>query len=109
MTRSLCLNHQCAGMVTRIECVIRPLASGNGMWTLLFAAGMEGDQPSMVRAQGPFPGPFAAESVLESIAQSLGDQGYQRSDATLTWHLHLQSQLRNMRGKSTQSSFMHQL
>ncbi len=34
-----------------------PSAPGGdtGMWTLLFAAGMAGEQPSAIKAQGPFP------------------------------------------------------
>ena len=44
--RNLSLTRQCLGLVTRIECSIRPLAGDNGMWTLLFAAGMAGEQPS---------------------------------------------------------------
>ena len=33
MSRSLCLTRQCLGLMTRIECVIRPLSGDNGMWT----------------------------------------------------------------------------
>ncbi len=54
--RNLSLTRQCLGLVTRIECSIRPLAGDNGMWTLLFAAGMAGEQPSAIKAQGPFHG-----------------------------------------------------
>ena len=48
--RNLSLTRQCLGLVTRIECSIRPLAGDNGMWTLLFAAGMAGEQPSAIKA-----------------------------------------------------------
>lgn len=67
MSRNLCLTRQCLGLVTRIECSIRPLAGDTGMWTLLFAAGMAGEQPSAIKAQGPFHGPFVAESILNTI------------------------------------------
>lgn len=103
MPRSLCLNRQCLGLVTRIECLIRPLAGDNGMWTLLFAAGMYGEQPSAMKAQGPFPGPFAAESVLEAIVSSLGSQGYEHSETPLTWRLHMQGELRRMNGARVSS------
>ncbi len=56
MSRTLCLTRQCLGLVTRIECVILPLAGDNGLWTLICAAGISGTQPSAIRAQGPFHG-----------------------------------------------------
>ncbi|KTC43460.1 hypothetical protein AO262_33320, partial [Pseudomonas fluorescens ABAC62] len=71
MPRNLSLTRQCFGLVTRIECSIRPLAGDSGMWTLLFAAGMSGEQPSTIKSQGPFPGPFAAHTLLKSIVDSL--------------------------------------
>lgn len=77
MSRNLCLTRQCLGLVTRIECAIRPLAGDTGMWTLLFAAGMAGEQPSAIKAQGPFHGPFAAESILDTIVESLTLHGYE--------------------------------
>ena len=40
MSRSLCLTRHCLGMITRIECEVRPLAGEQGLWTLLCAAGM---------------------------------------------------------------------
>ncbi len=40
MVRDLCLIRHCLGIVTRIECEVRPLADGRGLWTLLCAAGM---------------------------------------------------------------------
>ena len=98
MPRSLCLTRQCLGLVTRIECSIRPLAGDTGMWTLLFAAGMAGEQPSAIKSQGPFPGPFAAESILESIVQSLTLHGYELADDPQIWCLHLQAQLRQING-----------
>jgi len=96
MSRSLCLTRQCLGLVTRIECVVRPLSGDNGMWTLLFAAGMSGEQPSALKAQGPFHGPVAAESVLDAIAESLVLHGYQTAEEIPIWSLHLQGELRRI-------------
>ncbi|UTH32865.1 hypothetical protein [Ectopseudomonas hydrolytica] len=99
MPRSLCLTRQCLGLVTRIECMIRPLAGDNGRWTLLCAAGMSGAQPSAIRAQGPFYGPHAAEGVLAAIAESLLQQGYAECCEPPIWHLHLQAELRRVNGE----------
>ncbi|ERI52500.1 hypothetical protein EA796_04175 [Pseudomonas sp. AOB-7] len=99
MPRSLCLTRQCLGLVTRIECVIRPLAGENGLWTLLCAAGMSGAQPSAIKAQGPFYGPFVAEGVLASIAESLAQQGYAECFEPPIWRLHLQAELRRLNGE----------
>jgi len=96
MPRNLCLTRQCLGLVTRIECCIRPIAGDNGMWTLLFAAGMAGEQPSAIKAQGPFHGPVVAESILESIVESLTLHGYQLAEDPQIWCLHLQAQLREI-------------
>ncbi|TDV65811.1 hypothetical protein [Pseudomonas sp. LP_7_YM] len=96
MPRSLCLTRQCLGLLTRIECVVRPLSGDNGMWTLLFAAGMSGEQPSALKAQGPFQGPVAAESVLDAIAESLVLHGYQAAEEIPIWSLHLQGELRRI-------------
>ena len=71
MSQTLCLNRQCLGLVTRIECIIRPLSGGNGLWTLLCAAGIDAGQPTAIKAQGPFHGPREAESVLKAIAENL--------------------------------------
>ncbi|SDB61275.1 hypothetical protein SAMN03159382_04941 [Pseudomonas sp. NFACC23-1] len=98
MSRNLCLTRQCLGLVTRIECAIRPLAGDTGMWTLLFAAGMAGEQPSAIKAQGPFPGPTAAESILDTIVQSLTLHGYELADDPQIWSLHMQAQLREING-----------
>ena len=98
MPRNLCLTRQCLGLVTRIECSIRPLAGETGMWTLLFAAGMAGEQPSAIKAQGPFHGPFVAESILETIVESLTSHGYELADDPQIWCLHLQAQLREING-----------
>ena len=98
MSRNLCLTRQCLGLVTRIECAIKPLAGDNGMWTLLFAAGMAGEQPSAIKAQGPFHGPIAAESILDTIVESLTMHGYQLADDPQIWSLHLQAQLRQING-----------
>ncbi|MEB2871832.1 PA4575 family protein [Pseudomonas rhizosphaerae] len=99
MARSLSLNRQCLGLMTRIECSVRPLAGDNGLWTLLFAAGMAGEQPSALKAQGPFHGPLAAETVLDAIVESLTLHGYNLSDDPQTWALHLQRQLRAINGQ----------
>lgn len=100
MSRSLCLTRQCLGLMTRIECVIRPLSGDNGMWTLLFAAGMTGEQPSAIKTQGPFPGPTAAESVMMAIVETLTSSGYQPADDIPIWSLHLQSELRRLNGNA---------
>jgi hypothetical protein len=99
MTRSLCLTRQCLGLITRIECAIRPLSGDNGMWTLLFAAGMAGEQPSAIKTQGPFDGEPAAESVLCAIAESLSMHGYQQAPDVPIWSLHLQGELRRLNGE----------
>ncbi|OCR21909.1 hypothetical protein AFK24_27025 [Pseudomonas syringae] len=101
MLRSLCLTRQCLGLMTRIECAIRPLSGDNGMWTLLFAAGMSGSQPSAIKVQGPFHGSLAAESVMIAIAESLALQGYQVSDDIPIWSVHLQGELRRLNGDAT--------
>ncbi|WP_095109443.1 hypothetical protein [Pseudomonas sp. Irchel 3E20] len=98
MPRNLCLTRQCLGLVTRIECSIRPLAGETGMWTLLFAAGMAGEQPTAIKAQGPFHGPFVAESILKTIVESLTSHGYELADDPQIWCLHLQAQLREING-----------
>ena len=98
MSRNLCLTRQCFGLVTRIECSVRPLAGNTGMWTLLFAAGLAGEQPTTIKAQGPFPGPFAAESTLDSIVESLTLHGYQVANDPQIWCLHVQAQLREING-----------
>ena len=98
MPRSLCLTRQCLGLVTRIECVVLPLAGENGRWTLICAAGMSGAQPSVVKAQGPFHGPLVAEGVLTGIAESLCGQGYCTCDELPIWRLHIQAELRRLNG-----------
>lgn len=98
MSRNLCLTRQCFGLVTRIECSVRPLAGNTGMWTLLFAAGLAGEQPTTIKAQGPFPGPFAAESTLDSIVESLTLHGYHVANDPQIWCLHVQAQLREING-----------
>ncbi|MCQ4295603.1 hypothetical protein NAU58_08445 [Pseudomonas stutzeri] len=96
MPHNLCLNRQCLGLVTRIECVIRPLAGGNGLWTLLCAAGLADGQPTAIKVQGPFRGPAMAESVLAAIADNLMGQGYCESDDPSIWQLHMQAELRRV-------------
>ncbi|WP_263140438.1 hypothetical protein [Pseudomonas sp. RIT-PI-AD] len=96
MPRNLSLTRQCLGLVTRIECVIRPLAGERGLWTLIFAAGMAGEQPSVIKAQGPFHGPFVAESILASIVECLTELGYAEARDLPIWRLHLLAELRRL-------------
>ncbi|MEE4912323.1 hypothetical protein V2K30_25005 [Pseudomonas alliivorans] len=100
MSRSLCLNRECLGLVTRIECVIRPMPGEDGLWMLLFAAGMSGEQPSALRSQGPFNSLAAAESVLSSIAENLLLGGYHTADVPI-WTLHMQAELRRINSDSS--------
>ena len=104
MSRNLCLTRRCLGLVTRIECSVRPLAGGTGMWTLLFAAGLAGEQPTTIKSQGPFPGPSAAETILESIVESLTLHGYELADDQQIWCLHVQAQLRQINGARCHAS-----
>jgi hypothetical protein len=109
MARSLSLNRQCLGLMTRIECTVRPLGGDNGLWTLLFAAGMAGEQPSALKAQGPFHGPLAAEAVLEAIVDSLTLHGYSLVDGPQIWAVHLQRQLRTLNGQGCTRAIRYQL
>ena len=109
MPRNLCLIRPCLGLTTRIECVIRPLAGENGLWTLLCAAGMSGAQPTAIKAQGPFRGPFVAEGVLEAISDCLAQQGYVEADDPPIWRLHLQAELRRLNGESPRRVDSYQL
>lgn len=94
MSRHFCLTRRSPGIVTRIECAIRPLAGGQGLWTLLCAAGLNAAQPSAVKAQGPFHGPAEAEGVLAEIVDNLHAQGYRTVAEPPIWCLHLQAELR---------------
>jgi len=96
MSQTLCLNRQCLGLVTRIECIIRPLNGGQGLWTLLCAAGIDAGQPTAIKAQGPFHGPREAETVLQAIASNLRGQGYCESDSPSIWQLHMHAELRKI-------------
>ena len=96
MARSLNLIRECLGLVTRIECIVRPVEGNAGLWTLLFAAGMQGEQPSAVKAQGPFHGPVAAEAVLTAIVDSLTLHGYHVVEDPQSWSIHLHGQLRKI-------------
>ncbi|MBU1330253.1 MAG: hypothetical protein KJ884_00445 [Gammaproteobacteria bacterium] len=109
MPRALYLTRQCLGLVTRIECLVAPLASGNGLWTLVCAAGMAGAQPSALQAQGPFHGSGEAEEVLQAIAESLAQQGYEPSDEIPIWRLHIQSELRRLNGTRSRACGADQL
>ncbi len=99
MARDLCLIRHCLGIVTRIECEVRPLADGRGLWTLLCAAGMNAAQPSAIKAQGPFHGALQAEGVLAAIATNLIDQGYRVCPDPAIWRLHLQAELRRQQAE----------
>ncbi len=101
MSQSLCLSRQCLGLQTRIECVIRPLAGGRGLWTLLCAAGLAGAQPTAVRVQGPFYGSRKAEAVLEAIGRNLKEQGYVEAEEPYIWALHMQAELRKVNADQT--------
>ncbi|WP_405119030.1 hypothetical protein [Pseudomonas leptonychotis] len=96
MPRSLNLTRHCLGLDTRIECVVLPLAGNAGLWTLICAAGMSGAQPSTIKAQGPFRGPCAAQSILADIAESLHGMGYELSTDVPIWRLHIQAELRRL-------------
>ncbi len=96
MPQSICLTRQCLGLVTRIECSIRPLSGGNGLWTLLCAAGLANSQPTAIKVQGPFHGLRMAESVLAAIANNLTEQGYSQAQEPFIWQLHMQAELRKV-------------
>lgn len=89
MQRSLCLTRECMGLMTRIECVIRPLPHDGGQWMVLFAAGMAEEQPSAIKSQGPFNGLPAAQAVLTSIIESLSLHGYQCADDVPICKVHI--------------------
>ncbi|WP_440830706.1 hypothetical protein ACTABV_01040 [Pseudomonas fragariae (ex Marin et al. 2024)] len=96
MPRSLCLTRECMGLMTRIECVIRPLPHDNGQWMVFFAAGMAEEQPSAIKSPGPFKGLPAAQTVLTSVIESLSLHGYQCADEVPIWTLHIQAELRRI-------------
>jgi hypothetical protein len=100
MLPSLCLTRQYLGVVTRIECAVRPLAGDQGLWTVLCVAGMDAVQPSLINAQGPFCGPCAAQEILAGIADSLQAQGYQLVGDVPIWRLHMQAKMRRLNGLS---------
>ena len=104
MSRNLCLTRQCLGLETRIECSIRPLAGNTGLWALLCAAGLSGEQPTTIKSQGPFRGPFVAETILQSIVESLTLHGYRLADTPQIWCLHVQAQLRQINGERRPAS-----
>jgi hypothetical protein len=85
-------------MVTRIECIIRPMAGDQGLWTLICSAGLSGKQPTITKSQGPFRGSRMAQSVLDAIASNLSGQGYVATEAPLTWRLQMQAELRKVNG-----------
>lgn len=59
---------------------------------------MTGEQPSTIKSQGPFPGPFVAENMLESIVDSLTQHGYEKAGDPQIWCLHMQAHLRQLNG-----------
>jgi hypothetical protein len=103
MLPSLCLIRQYLGVVTRIECAVRPLAGDQGLWTVLCVAGMHAEQPSMINAQGPFCGPFVAQEILAEIAAALLRQGYQLAGDVPIWSLHMQAKMRRLNGHCSAS------
>lgn len=96
MSRSLHLTRHCLGLDTRIECVVLPLAGDHGLWALICAAGMSGAQPSTVKAQGPFHGAYAAQIVLDDIAENLLAMGYGPCAEVPVWRVHIQAELRRL-------------
>jgi hypothetical protein len=108
MLPSLCLTRRCLGVVTRIECTVRPLAGDQGLWTVLCVAGMDAKQPSLINAQGPFCGPCAAQQILAGIAVSLQAQGYQLALDMPIWSLHMQAKMRRLNGGSGSSKGVFQ-
>ncbi|WP_188986070.1 PA4575 family protein [Pseudomonas matsuisoli] len=98
MSSSLCLTRQCIGMETRIECIVRPMAGDQGLWTLICSAGVSGKLPTVTRSQGPFRGSRMAQSVLDAIATNLCEQGYVCSEEPLTWRVPMQAELRRVNG-----------
>ncbi|MCL7461932.1 hypothetical protein [Pseudomonas sp. NW5] len=89
-----CLRRQFPGITTRVELSVCPLAGARGLHMLFCAVGMDGLQPSIVRAQGPFHGHAAAEAHLQALLASLAEQGYQPLEALPIWALHLQAERR---------------
>jgi len=96
MSQRLCLTRQCLGINTRIELAVHPLA-GDGLWSLICAAGLDGNQPSEVKAQGPLRGGREAGQVLDTVVQNLMQMGYNLSEETPIWALHVQGELRRQR------------
>jgi len=94
MPRHLCLTRHSPGVVTRIECMLHPLAGGQGLWMLFCAAGLSAAQPSAIKAQGPFHGAAEAEAVLDEIVENLESQGYRAVAEPAIWCLHLRAELR---------------
>nr|WP_312508551.1 hypothetical protein [Pseudomonas luteola] len=108
MPRSITLIRPCLGLVTRIECEVKPLAHQPGMWTLLCAAGLTGQHPTAIKAQGPFHGPVVAEAVMAAIAENLQEQGYVPASDPQIWRLHIQGELRRMSGERAQPVMRYQ-
>lgn len=100
MLPSLCLTRQYLGVVTRIECAVRPLLGGQGRWVVLCVAGMDARQPSVINAQGPFCGPCAAQEILGGIAARLLALGYRQVVDVPIWQLHMQAKMRQLNGSS---------
>lgn len=99
MSPALCLTRHCLGVDVRIECAVLPLAGDRGLWTLIWAAGLAAEQPSAIKAQGPFHGPLEAQRVLDEVAEQLAAQGYGADDDPPIWYLHARAELRRLNGQ----------
>ena len=98
VSRDICLIRQCLGLSTRIEIIVRPMPTQQGLWTLVCAAGIHGEQPSSVKAQGPFYGLAEAQRVVEGVYDSLSLQGYDVSNDPGIWRIHLMGEYRRFTG-----------
>jgi hypothetical protein len=96
MARDFCLTRRCLGVTVRIEAVLLPLAGERGLWTLICIAGLSPEQPSQVKAQGPFRWMQMAESILDQMAESLRKQGYTDCSELPIWSLHARAEVRRL-------------
>jgi hypothetical protein len=102
MLRHLYLTRHCLGLDTRIECAVLPLAGSDGHWALFCAAGMSGEQPSVIKTQCPLHGAYAAQRILADIAENLLLMGYEPCTEMPIWRLHIQAELRRLNAKRSQ-------
>ncbi|MCU1718173.1 hypothetical protein [Pseudomonas sp. 5P_3.1_Bac2] len=98
MPRSLVLIRHCLVLDTRIEFYQSPYRGHANQWLLLCAAGISAEQPSLVKVQGPFFGACSVDQMLGEIVQNLLEMGYEYSAEPPIWRLHMQAQLRALRG-----------